>query len=472
MDEGNLILFVYIKFYKGFRKRGFIMGSWRMRRITPAQIIILGFLFIILSGAVLLMLPISSKDGTFTPFLDCLFTATSATCVTGLVVFDTYTHWSFFGQSVILLLIQIGGLGVITTALAIALFTKRKIGFRERFVMQESISAPQVSGIVRLTSFILKATFVLELLGAIVLAIQFLPEYGFRKGLWFSIFHSVSAFCNAGFDLMGHRGEYSSLVSYVGNPLVTGTIMFLIVAGGLGFFVWKDIKEKKWRVHTYRLQTKIVVLTTFLLLLLPAIYFFFYEFNQPQWADLSTKERILASMFQSVTPRTAGFNSVDYAAMQSSSILISICLMLIGGSPGSTAGGFKTTTLAMLVLCIRSVIQKKESIQGFGRRIPPEVLRSGVSIFTLYLVLFLTGGTIISCIDGVSLSSALFESASAIGTVGLTVGITRDLSDISHIILILLMYFGRVGGLTMIYAVTAGHMPSPAQLPQEKITVG
>lgn len=448
------------------------MGLWRTRRISPAQIIILGFLLLILSGTVLLMLPFSSRSGTCTPFLDCLFTATSATCVTGLVVVDTFTHWSNLGQGVILLLIQIGGLGIITTALAVSLFAGRKIDLRQRFVMQESISAPQISGIVRLTNFILKATFTLETLGAIVLFIQFGPEFGFSKGLWYSIFHSVSAFCNAGLDLMGDKEPYSSLTSYVGNPIVTGTIMCLIVAGGLGFFTWNDIKEKKWHVHMYRLQTKIILITTILLLLIPAIYFFFYEFSQPQWADLPTKDRLLASLFHSVSPRTAGFNTVDYSAMESSSILVTICLMLIGGSPGSTAGGFKTTTLAVILLCVRTVIQRKENIQVFGRRLLPDALRSALSLLTLYLILFLVGGTVISCIDDVSLSSALFESASAIGTVGLSMGITRDLSEVSHIILILLMYFGRVGVLTMIYAVTASHIPAPAQMPQEKITVG
>ncbi|WP_367924136.1 TrkH family potassium uptake protein [uncultured Ruthenibacterium sp.] len=438
-------------------------------RITPAQIIILGFLSLILAGTLLLMLPVSTRGEGGAPFLDALFTATSATCVTGLILHDTYTYWSEFGQLVILGLIQVGGMGVVTMAIAIAIFSGKRIGLRQRFIMQESISAPQVGGIVRMTDFILKTTFAIEGLGALILALRFCPEMGVTKGIWYALFHAISAFCNAGFDLMGFREPSSSLVYYVSDPIVNIAIMLLIICGGIGFFVWSDVQKNKFHFHHYRLQTKIVLTTTSLLLLFPALFLFLFEFSQPQWADLSLGQKIWASIFQSVTPRTAGFNTVNYAIMSGPGILLTILLMLIGGSPGSTAGGTKTTSLAMVFLCIRSVFQRRDSIQCFGRRVPPEVLRSTCTILTLYAVLFLSGSVALCLIDDVTMSQALFECASAIGTVGLSTGITAQLSAPSQLILIFLMYFGRVGGLTLIYAVASGHLPAPSQMPQEKI---
>ncbi|WP_432353675.1 TrkH family potassium uptake protein [Anaerotruncus rubiinfantis] len=440
--------------------------------LTPAKVILGGFLLLILSGTLLLMLPFATRSGESVPFLDALFTATSATCVTGLVLHDTYTFWSEFGQLVILLLIQTGGMGVVTVAVAVAMFTGKKIGLRQRLVMQESISAPQMGGIVRLTSFILKATFLFEGIGAFFLALRFCPEFGLLRGLWFAVFHSISAFCNAGFDLMGIREPFSSLTRYVSDPLVNLPVMLLIVTGGIGFFVWDDLRHNKLNIHHYRLQTKLVLSGTGLLILLPAAFFFFYEFQQPGWSGMSIGERLLASLFQSVTPRTAGFNTVDLTQLQSPGILLIISLMVIGGSPGSTAGGIKTTTFAMLILCVGSTFRKKDCIQCFSRRIPPEALRNAVTILMLYLTLFLCGGNLISCVEGLPLSAALFEAASAIGTVGLSLGITGELGVVSRITLITLMYFGRVGGLTMLYALADGHLRPPAQLPLEKVTVG
>ena len=448
------------------------MSPWKSNRITPAQIIMLGFLFLILTGTLLLMLPFATRSGRPASFWDALFSAVSATCVTGLVVHDTYTYWSVFSQGVLLTLIQVGGMGVVTMAVAVSIFTGRKIGLKQRIVMQESISAPQMGGIVRTTSFILKATLLLEGAGAALLALRFCPQMGLLKGLWFSVFHAVSAFCNAGFDLMGVTAPFSSLTAYVGDPLVNLPIMSLIVIGGLGFLVWSDLRQNRLHFRAYRLQTKLVLTTTLILLVLPAAYFFFYEFTLPAWEGMTMGERFLASLFQSVTPRTAGFNTVDLTLLQGPSVLIMTLLMLIGGSPGSTAGGFKTTALAMLFLCIRAAFQRRDSVQGFQRRIPPEVLRHTVSLLTLYITFFLAGGILICCMDGVSLTAALFECASAVGTVGLSLGITGELSLSSRFILILLMYFGRVGGLTMLYAVASNHAPVPAQLPQEKIAVG
>mgnify|MGYP001255236536 FL=1 len=442
------------------------MLSNRVWALTPAKIILGGFFLIITAGALLLTLPISSKSGEMTPFIDAFFTAT----VTGLVVHDTYTYWSVFGQSVILLLIQIGGMGVVTLAIAITILSGRKIGLKQRFVMQESISAPQVGGIVRMTNFIIKGTLLLELIGAFIMAVQFCPQFGVIKGIWFSIFHSISAFCNAGFDLMGGTsGLYSSLTSYHSNPLIVVPVMLLIVVGGIGFFVWDDIIQHRETRRAFRLQTKVVLTYTFFLILIPAVLFFLFEFTPQRWEGYSLADRLYASFFQSVTPRTAGFNTVPLDGLSTQAQLLTIMLMIIGGSPGSTAGGIKTTTFAVALLCIRSVFQNQEGIHCYKRRIPYEILRNAIAI--LYLSLFLAASFLITWADGVTLMESSFEAASAIATVGLSLGITEDLSLFSKMILILLMYFGRVGGLTMLYALT-NHKKFPFHLPEEKITVG
>ncbi len=447
-------------------------ARWKIQHLNPAQIVLIGFFLLILTGTGLLMLPISSRTGEVTPFVDSLFTATSATCVTGLVVYDTWTHWTLFGQIVILTMIQIGGLGVVTMAVAAAMVSGKRIGLKERVVMQESISAPQMGGIVRLTTFILRATALLELAAACVLAIRFNPKYGVLRGIWFSIFHSVSAFCNAGFDLMGIEAPFSSLTAYTGDTFVVGPVMLLITIGGLGFFTWHDMLTHKLRVRQYRLQTKIVLITSFLLILLPALYFFFYEFSKPAWADMTLGERILGALFSSITPRTAGFNSVDFTLLRGTGVLVLIFLMVIGGSPGSTAGGVKTTSLAVVLLSARATLLRRDSLHAFGRRIVPEILRSAVTLFVLYGTLLLTGTMLICCIDDASVEAVAFECASAIGTVGLTLNLTPTLSTASHVILVLLMYFGRMGGLTVLYAVSSGRYRTMAQLPQEKLTVG
>ena len=448
------------------------MPFWKNNHVTPAQVILLGFLMLIATGTVLLMLPIASNGPGGASFLDALFTTVSATCVTGLVVHDTAVYWSPFGQAVILLLIQIGGMGVITVAIAISMLSGRRIGLKQRWIMQESIAAPQVGGIVRMTGFIIKTSLLIEGIGAILLAFRFIPQMGLR-GIWASIFHAVSAFCNAGFDIMGtENAQYASLIAYENDPLINIVIPLLLISGGIGFLTWSDIREHGIHFRAYRLQSKLILVATVVLLLLPALYFFFYEFNLPQWEGMTVWEKVQASWFQSATPRTAGFNTVNLSQLSEPGKLITLLLMLIGGSPGSTAGGFKTTTLMVLLLAARAVFRRKESMQSFGRRIPADILRNAAAIFFLYLVLFLTGGVLICCIDGVPLLDALFETASAIGTVGLTVGITPTLSVPSHLILIFLMYFGRVGGLTMVFALMPGKAPAPTQLPQEKIPVG
>lgn len=439
---------------------------------SSPQMIIFGFILVNLMGCLLLMLPSSTVEKVGTSFSDALFTSTSAICVTGLVIHDTASYWSMQGQLIIMVLIQIGGMGVITAASAIAILSGKKIGLMQRSTMQESISATQVGGIVRLTGFILRAMLAIELLGAIFMAPVFCEEFGMKKGVWYAVFHSVSAFCNAGFDLMGVNQPFSSLTGFNGNTTINLAIIALIVIGGIGFLTWDDIWHHRLHFHKYRLQSKVILTVTILLILLPALYFYFYEFGRAEWTDLSEKERILASAFQSVTPRTAGFNTVDLNRMSEPSQLIMILLMLIGGSPGSTAGGFKTTTLAVLLLTSFAVFFRKEDVQCFGRRIPSETVKNAATILFLYMSLFLLGGVVISCVDQVPLMGALFETSSAIGTVGLSLGLTPQLSLFSHMILILLMFWGRVGGLTLIFAVVSGHRFTKSKLPQEKITIG
>lgn len=414
--------------------------------ITSFQIIILGFLSVILIGSLLLMLPIAARSGSATSFSDALFTATSAVCVTGLVIHDTATYWSVFGQGIILLLIQIGGMGIVTIAVSIAAVSGRKIGLMQRSTMQEAIAAPNVGGIVRRTKFILKTAISVELIGAAVLAPVFCRDFGFFKGIWYALFHSISAFCNAGFDLIGAKEPFSSLTSYSVQPVVNITVMALIIIGGIGFLTWEDIKNNKWHFKKYRMQSKVILAVTAALILLPAIYFYFFEFSR-----LPFPERVWTSLFQSVTPRTAGFNTADLTLMSEVGQMLMIMLMLTGGSPGSTAGGMKTTTLAVLVSSALSVFRKKEHTQFFKRRIPDNTIRNAATIFLMYVTLFLVGGMMISGIEEIPLITALFETASAIGTVGLSLGITPALGIASHMILICLMFFGRVGGLTLIY---------------------
>lgn len=437
------------------------------KRLSSPQIIILGFAAVILVGSLLLMLPVSTQDGRGAIFSDALFTATSAVCVTGLVVQDTATYWSIFGQAVIITLIQIGGMGVVTVAIAISVFSGKQISLKQRSTMQEAISAHKVGGIVRLTGFIIKMTIIFEFLGAVAMAPIFCMEFGVLKGIWYAIFHSISAFCNAGFDLMGVKTPYSSLTYFVDHPVINVVIMSLIVIGGIGFMTWDDIKVNKHHFQKYRMQSKVILITTALLVLLPAVYFFFFEFgNKPMG------ERIWSSLFQSVTPRTAGFNTADLTQISETGTAITIMLMLIGGSPGSTAGGMKTTTLAVLLSTAISVFRRREHTHFFGRRVNDDAIRNAATILMMYVILFLTGGFLMSRSENLPLLTCLYETASAVGTVGLTLGITPNLGIVSQIILIVLMYIGRVGGLTLIFSALSGNQGNTARLPQEKITVG
>ena len=428
---------------------------------------ILGFAGVILLGALVLMLPIASARQSWTPFHGALFTSTSAVCVTGLVVQDTGTYWSAFGQVVILLLIQIGGLGVITGAVTFLMLAGRNITLKERSAMQDAISAPAVGGIVRLTKFILKGTFLVELLGALALLPAFCRDDGLR-GIWMAVFHSVSAFCNAGVDILGRPDDlYPSLTAYAADPLVNIVIMLLIIVGGIGFLTWDDVCAHGLHLRRYRMQSKVILSATALLIVLPAVLFFLTDF-----AGLPIGERILVSLFQSVTPRTAGYNTVDLTEMSDTSQAVTTLLMLIGGAPGSTAGGMKVTTLAVLIANAAAAFRRREEPRLFDRRLEHAAVRNAAAIFLLYLSLAFLGAAVISEAEGLPLGACLYETASAAGTVGLTLGLTPQLGMFSQGILILLMFFGRVGGLTLIYAAFSGHDLTYARYPQEKITVG
>ncbi len=436
-------------------------------RLSSFQIIVLSFGALILIGTLLLSLPISSRGAGGAGWLDCLFTATSAVCVTGLVVQDTAAFWSPFGQAVILLLIQIGGMGVVTTAVFISFLSGRRIGLMQRSVMQESISAPQVGGMVRLTRFILTVSLAIEGIGALLLLGPMVSAFGWGRGLWYALFHSISAFCNAGFDLMGIREPYSSLTGFMQNPLVNLTVVLLITVGGIGFLVWDDLRVHGFHWKRYRLQSKTVLVTSAVLVLLPALYLFFFELG-----ELPTGQRLLPALFQSVTLRTAGFNTMDLTRVSPSGQALMIGWMLVGGSPGSTAGGMKTTTLAVLMMTAASVFRRRESVSFLGRRVADETVHNAVALVIMYVMLFLLGGQAISMLEGLPMMSCLFETASALGTVGLSLGITGRLSVPSRLILILLMFWGRVGGLTLIYATQSARRARKSTLPLEKITVG
>ncbi len=444
----------------------------KRRRLSSSQIILLGFLGVIASGTILLMLPWARAGAGSAPFLDALFTATSATCVTGLITNDTATYWSVFGQTVILCLIQVGGLGVITVAIFITRLSGRKIGLMQRSTMQEAIAAPQMGGIVRMTGFILKMVVVIEALGAAALLPAMIPEFGIVRGIWYAVFHSISSFCNAGFDLMGVKEPYSSLTSYTGDVAVNVIVMVLIVVGGIGFLTWDDVKRNRFHLRRYRMQSKVVLTVTAVLIVLPAVFFYWKEFGMPGWEDMSVGERILASFFQSVTTRTAGYNTVDLTQLTQSGQMIMILLMLIGGSPGSTAGGMKVTTLAVLFATAVAVFRRRPNAHIFGRRIPNDTAHYAATVLILYLSLFLAGGIFIGCAENMPIVPALFEAASAIATVGVTLGITPDLCAASKVVLIILMFLGRVGGMTIVYAALSTKHPYVSEFPQEKIMVG
>ena len=444
----------------------------RKIKLSYTQIIILGTLALIILGAFLLSLPASSRDGNYTPFIDSLLTASSALCVTGLIVYDTYTHWSLFGQIIILTLIQTGGLGFMTVITLISMFLKRRIGLKERRLIMESVNTYNIGGVVRLARKIIRRTFIIEGAGIVILTIRFYPEMGFWEGFYNGVFHSVSAFCNAGFDLMGKYGQFSSLTRYVGDFTVNITFGSLIIIGGLGFLVWDDIIENKVNFKKYSLHSKIVIITTTILILGGAVFFYIFETNYSM-AGLKTYERIAASFFQSVTPRTAGFNTIDQMKLSESGSLLTILLMIIGGSPGSTAGGIKTTTMVILIVGTIASVKSSNDLTILKKRLEENSLRKASSITVLYITTAFLSALILCTLENFSLKQILFEVFSALGTVGLTMNVTPNLSNwISKLIISFLIYSGKVGVLSLVASLSEQKVKVQLSRPVAKILIG
>ena len=440
--------------------------------MPPMRIILLGFLLVIFAGAVLLSLPVATQSGESTSFLDALFTSTSATCVTGLLRFDNYTHWSWFGKAVILVLIQIGGLGFMTMAISIVALTKARIGISTRIVMQNSISAPQVGGIVRLTKKIFLGTAIIESSGTVLLMPYFIPRLGVAKGIVYSVFHSVSAFCNAGFDLMGYNKEFSSLTAQASNWYFNIVIMLLVLIGGLGFVVWFDLIDTRFKFKELHLQSKLVLTVSGVLILVGAVAIFLFELNGTLFENMPLNEKILVSLFHSVMTRTAGFCSVNIYSFTEPTIFTMMCLMLIGGSTGSTAGGLKTTTFAVLILSVVSVVRKRKNMEALGRRLDDDIDRTASCLFVLYIFVSVVSAMIISSIEGIAMVEALLETMSAITTVGYTFGVTPALSVVSEVILMILMMLGRIGSVTVLIALFSNKSKAVSKLPYGEIQIG
>ncbi|MEG0773161.1 TrkH family potassium uptake protein [Clostridium sp.] len=451
-----------------------LKDSLRKFRFTPVQIVVIGFAITILIGAMILSLPIAAANGESTPFVDCLFTATSAVCVTGLVTVDTGTHWSYFGKTVIVLLIQVGGLGFMSFATLFSLIIGKKITLRERLVMQESLNSNSLQGLVKLVKYILIFTFSIELAGAILFSTQFIPDFGIAKGIYYSIFHGISFFCNAGFDLMGN---FKSLTEYHNNSVVILTASALIAIGGLGFIVWDEIYHYK-RIKRFSLHSKVVLSMTGILIITGTVLFFMFEYNNPgTMQPMSLKGKVLSSILASISPRTAGVNSVNLAAMTSASILLTIILMFIGGSPGSTAGGIKTTTFGILFMTVVSVIKGREDTEYFKKRINKDIVYKALAVTVIGLGLVIAVTMILSFTErgsGRPFEYYLYEATSAFGTVGLTLGLTQELTTFGKILVALTMYAGRVGPLSIALALTIKKHDkgNTIRYPEDKILVG
>ncbi|MDF3004918.1 MAG: Trk family potassium uptake protein [Oscillospiraceae bacterium] len=441
-----------------------------MKQWTATRTIAVGFAFIILVGGVLLSLPIANRNGEFIPFLNALFTSASATCVTGLVVYDTWTQFSVFGQTVILLLIQIGGLGFMAIAILFSLVVGRRIGLRERSLLAEAVSATQVGGVIRLVRRMLIGTALFEGVGAALLSVRFIPEFGWGRGLWYSVFHSISAFCNAGFDLMGFRAPSSSLTYFYNDPVVVLTIATLIVVGGIGFVVWNELIESRFCFGKLRLHSRAVLISTFTLLMVGMLLFLLLE-RDGVFSAMSIQERILSAFFQSVSPRTAGFNTVDIAALSDGSKFITMILMFIGAAPGGTGGGIKVTTMVVMAATVLASLRNREDVSIWHFRLETEILRRAFCGVSVYLAMTVCG-VLVLCAQGQLFTDAAFECLSAIGTVGLSTGITQTLPPLSRIVIVLLMYAGRVGSLTVFLAVARSNNGGKLRNPIGKVIVG
>ena len=447
------------------------MKKKRLPKLSHIQVIALGFLLMIAAGTLLLMLPVSSRSREVTPFLTALFTSTSASCVTGLVLVDTGTYWSLFGQLVILTLIQLGGLGIITIATLFFSLADKNMGLRKRAIMAESINTTHIAGLKGLTRRIVLGTLFFEGVGAVLLSIRFIRDFGPLKGIWFGVFHSISAFCNAGFDVLGETAPYCSFVDYSDDLLVNLTLITLITVGGIGFLVWSDLKLNKFRWRRYQLHTKLVLCVSAILTFCGALLFWLYE-RDGSLAGLSVKEQILDSLFSSVTCRTAGMNTVEISDLSTPSKLLMSFLMFVGGSSGSTAGGIKTTTLAVALFYMIAGLRGVRRPVVFGRTISGDTGKKAMCVLMINFLLAFTGTVIISAAQELPALDVIYETASAMGTVGLTAGITRDLVTVSRLTIIFLMYCGRVGSTSFALALFEKRAEPPVTYPVEDITVG
>ena len=440
--------------------------------LSQSQLIALGFITVILIGTMFLMLPVASRSGQSTDILTALFTAVSSCCVTGLVLVDTATHWSLFGQFVIIVLIQIGGLGFVSIGVLFSIILRKKVSLKVRGLIKESTNSMSIGGVVKLTEKILFITFICEAVGAVLLSFRFIPEFGVLKGVWFSIFHSISAFCNAGFDLMGRKyGAYNSLSGYSSDFLINTVIMLLILIGGIGFIVWDDVTRHKLRFGKYRLHSKIVLFASVLLFVIPSMLFFITE-HDTVLKDTSPAHSFLISTFSDVTARTAGFNTVDFKLFTDAGKMIFIIIMFIGAGSGSTAGGIKMTTFFILLAQVRANVFNKKVTEVFNRTISNETVVRAATISTINISLILLSSIIINYIDKINMLDLLFEVTSAVSTVGVTTGITRNLHTISKCILIVLMYLGRVGGLSFALSLTHNKNQGKLRNPVEDISIG
>ncbi len=447
------------------------LRSGPRKDLNPAQILVLGFAAVILIGGLLLNLPIASVNGVSVGFVNAIFTATSAVCVTGLAVVDTGTHWTLFGKIVILLLIQVGGLGFMTMTTTLAFVMGKKISLKSRLIMQEAFNQSNFAGIVRLTQYVMIVTLTIEGIAALILMTRFVPLYGWKTGIFYGIFHSVSAFCNAGFDLVG---DFRSLMPFVGDPIINFTIMSLIISGGLGFAVITEIVSFK-RFRKFSLHAKVVISMTIALILSGFILILLFEYNNPDTlGPLSLPNKLIAALFQSVTPRTAGFNTLDMSKYSISAQLLTIILMFIGGSPGSTAGGIKTTTFGLIIAQVMSVILGKEDTEVYKKRIPIDLINKALALFSVAMFFVLMVTMILSLTEtGHSFMELIFETTSALATVGLTLGITTSLTVPGKLLIAFTMFAGRLGPLTLITALARRQMKrSKIRYPEGKILVG
>lgn len=439
----------------------------RLRQLNAVQTLAFSFTVLILAGSFLLMLPAASRSGQSLPFLDALFTAVSASCVTGLVLFDTWTQFTLFGQAVILVLIQIGGLSFMTVSILGSILLRKRIGLHRRTVLMDTMGALQMGGIVRLARRALLVTAVCECTGALLLTCWFCPRYGMGRGLWMAVFHAVSAFCNAGFDLLGTG---TSLTTAAGEPLLNLVLMALIICGGLGFLVWDDLLAHGRRFHQWRLHSKIVIVSTALLLVLGTAGFYIVE-EHAAFTGLPAAQRLLMAAFQSVTPRTAGFNTVDLMALSEGGVLLTMILMLIGAGSGSTGGGMKVNTVTVVLLSAVSRVRRERDVELFGRRLDEETIQKAYASITLYMLVGLAGCAVL-CLQDIPLCDAMFEAASAIGTVGLTRNVTPYLPTASKIAVLLLMFIGRVGSMSVAMVITGDHSRPKLRNVPEKILIG